>query len=207
MKTEEEPLHYMQRVTKGVRPVMEQKLNEILLDGEKVRWSGRPVPFKLLELPSRKSILATWIICGGAMVLVLGFLIPFYIRTNRTLLDTVVVLVVTAFLPLMLSFRPVLDKRCLEHDTLYAITNFRAIALVKDDMMFIPLSPKLKTAVAAKDGSCGILCFGEAVDVNPSKQLATAIIGVRTEGSSTPNVHGLMFYHVNDPESLLGYLA
>ena len=186
---------------------MEEKLKDILLDGEEVRWSGRPAPFKLLELPSRKSILATWIISGCALALVLVFLIPFYIQTGRSLLDTAVVLVVAAFLPLMLSSRPVLDKRCLERDTLYAITNFRAIALVKEDMMFIPLSPKLKTAVAAQDGACGSLCLGEAVDVTPGKQLATAVIGMRTEGSANPNVRGMMFYHVNDPESLLRYFA
>lgn len=186
---------------------MEQRLNDILLDGEEVRWSGRPAPFKLMDLPSRNIILATWIICGTALIAVLSFLIPFYIQTNRNLLDMVVLLIIISFLPLMVSFRPVLDKRCLERSTLYAITNYRAIAFVKDDVMFIPLSRKLKTAVQAQDGSYGSLCFGEAVDVITRKQLSTAVIGVRTEGSSNPNVHGMMFYHVNEPESLLRYLA
>lgn len=186
---------------------MEQRLNDILLDGEEVRWSGRPAPFNLLDLPSRKSILTTWIISGAALVLVLAFLVPFYIETGRSLLDMAVLLVITAFLPLMISFRPVLDKRCLERSTLYAITNYRAIAFVKDDVMFIPISRKLKTAVSAQGKNCGSLCFGEAVDVSVNKHLSTAVIGVRTEGSSNPNVHGMMFYHVNDPESLLRYLA
>lgn len=186
---------------------MEERLNSILLDGEEVRWSGRPTPFKLMDLPSRNTILATWIISGAAFLVVMALLVPFYIRTGRNFIDMLVLLVITAFLPLMLSFRPVLDKRCLEHNTLYAITNFRAIALVKDDMMFIPLSRKLKTAVAHQKGSCGNLCFGEAVDVNQNKQLATAVVGVRTEGSANPNVHGMMFYHINQPESLLSYLA
>lgn len=186
---------------------MEQRLNNILLDGEEVRWSGRPAPFKLMDLPSRSMILATWILSSAALALVLGFLIPFYIRTGRSLLDTVVLLVITAFLPLMLSLRPVLDKRSLEHSTLYAITNYRAIAFIKDDVMFIPLSRKLKTAVAAQEGSCGSLCFGEAVDISRRKHLSTAVVGVRADGSSNPSVHGMMFYHVNEPESLLRYLA
>ena len=34
---------------------MEQRLQEVLLDGEIVRWSGRPSPFKLMSIPSRTS--------------------------------------------------------------------------------------------------------------------------------------------------------
>lgn len=186
---------------------MEQRLNDILLDGEEIRWSGRPAPFKLMDLPSRNFILATWVVSAAFLVVVLGFLIPFYIQTQRSLLDMAVLLVIISFLPLMVSFRPVLDKRSLECSTLYAITNYRAIAFVKDDMMFIPLSRKLKTAVESHSGSCGSLMFGDAVDASRRKQLTTAVLGIRTEGTSNPNVHGMMFYHVNDPESLLRYLA
>lgn len=39
---------------------MEQRLQEVLLDGEIVRWSGRPSPFKLMSIPSRTSLLLTW---------------------------------------------------------------------------------------------------------------------------------------------------
>lgn len=85
---------------------MEEKLNEVLLDGEKIRWSGRPAPFKLLATPSRRSLILTWAICSGALALILGALVPFYIRAQRTMVDLLVLLVITAFLPVMISIAP-----------------------------------------------------------------------------------------------------
>ena len=60
---------------------MEQRLQEVLLDGEIVRWSGRPSPFKLMSIPSRTSLLLTWVLCSAALAVILGGLIPFFLRT------------------------------------------------------------------------------------------------------------------------------
>ena len=45
---------------------MEQRLHEILMDGEQVRWTGRPSPFKLMQCPERKTFFATWLLSGAA---------------------------------------------------------------------------------------------------------------------------------------------
>ena len=54
---------------------MEQRLQEVLLDGEIVRWSGRPSPFKLMSIPSRTSLLLTWVLCSAALAVILAGLV------------------------------------------------------------------------------------------------------------------------------------
>lgn len=180
---------------------MEEKLNEMLLKDEKVLWTGRPAPFKLMDLPSRRIILASWMISGGALVISLGLLIPFYIRTQRSFADTAVLVVLLAFLPLMVSLRPILDRRNLLKSTLYAVTNLRAVALIQDDAIYIPLSPKPETAVEAEPGGRGTLYLGAAAGIPPRRLLYTAVMGVRVEGTANPCVPGLLFFHVPDPEA------
>ncbi len=85
---------------------MEQRLQEVLLDGEIVRWSGRPSPFKLMSIPSRTSLLLTWVLCSAALAVILGGLIPFFLRTHQAVTDLTVILMIAAFLPAMISIRP-----------------------------------------------------------------------------------------------------
>ena len=153
---------------------MEQRLQEVLLDGEIVRWSGRPSPFKLMSIPSRTSLLLTWVLCSAALAVILGGLIPFFLRTHQAVTDLTVILMIAAFLPAMISIRPLLDKWSLEHDTIYAITNYRVLALVKNNLMYI---------------------------------LDNAILGVRCGSPAQSGVPGLLFFHIPQPESLLGYLS
>ena len=162
---------------------MEQRLQEVLLDGEIVRWSGRPSPFKLMSIPSRTSLLLTWVLCSAALA------------------------VIAAFLPAMISIRPLLDKWSLEHDTIYAITNYRVLALVKNNLMYIPLGRILTHSIEARDGESGNLCFCEAVGQSSSKMLDNAILGVRCGSPAQSGVPGLLFFHIPQPESLLGYLS
>ena len=131
---------------------MEQRLQEVLLDGEIVRWSGRPSPFKLMSIPSRTSLLLTWVLCSAALAVILGGLIPFFLRTHQAVTDLTVILMIAAFLPAMISIRPLLDKWSLEHDTIYAITNYRVLALVKNNLMYIPLGRILTTPLKPGTG-------------------------------------------------------
>ena len=50
---------------------MEQRLHEILMDGEQVRWTGRPSPFKLMRCPERNTFFVTWLLSGAAILLAL----------------------------------------------------------------------------------------------------------------------------------------
>ena len=84
--------------------------------------------------------------------------------------------------------RPLLDKWSLEHDTIYAITNYRVLALVKNNLMYIPLGRILTHSIEARDGESGNLCFCEAVGQSSSKMLDNAILGVRC-GSPVSYTH------------------
>ena len=166
---------------------MEQRLQEVLLDGEIVRWSGRPSPFKLMSIPSRTSLLLTWVLCSAALAVILGGLIPFFLRTHQAVTDLTVILMIAAFLP--------------------AITNYRVLALVKNNLMYIPLGRILTHSIEARDGESGNLCFCEAVGQSSSKMLDNAILGVRCGSPAQSGVPGLLFFHIPQPESLLGYLS
>lgn len=89
---------------------MEQRLHEILMDGEQVRWTGRPSPFKLMQCPERNTFFVTWLLSGAAVLLALFYLLPALDSTQRGGADWFVMLVVVAFLPAMLSLRPLLDQ-------------------------------------------------------------------------------------------------
>ncbi len=181
---------------------MEQRLREALICGEEVRWTGRPSPFKLMDCPERRSIFLTWLL--SALVL-LGALL-YIAAVQHSGADWLIVAVVAAFLPVMLSVRPLLDKLCLEKNTLYAITNLRVIALVKDDVMYLPLGRGMRVAVEHQDHDCGNLCFGDAVGREGRKSRSDAVLGIRSEGNQ-PHMLGMLFYHIRCPESLLPYFA
>ena len=71
---------------------MNDQLHHILLDGEEIRWSGRPAPFKLMDLPARNSLIFTWIISGCTLGLTLGLFIASFVYTPFEPLDFSVLL-------------------------------------------------------------------------------------------------------------------
>ena len=186
---------------------MDQNLKENLIDGEKVRWTGRPASVNLLKCPSRNFILLSWIASAVIIAAALSTLIPYYIQTQRTATDMAVIVVVVCFLPLLISLRPILDKRTLEHHMLYAITDHRFIVASKDDVMYIPITADLKMSADQWDSTRGNLYIGDAVGIRPGKHLVTAIMGLRPEGPTSPLVRGLLFYNVEDPHALLSYIS
>ncbi len=149
---------------------MEHQLHDILLDSEVIRWCGRPAPFKLMDLPSRNFLIFTWILSGGALGLILGLCIASFGHAPYDPIDFSVLLLAMLFLPLMAALRPILDRRCLLHSTVYAITNCRVIAKIKDDVIYVPITQDLKAGVLSRKGHFGNLCFGEAVSIAPHKE-------------------------------------
>ena len=187
---------------------MEHQLHDILLEGEVIRWCGRPAPFKLMDLPSRNFLIFTWVTSGMVLGLILGLCIATFSRTLYAPLDFSILLLAMLLLPLMAAFRPILDRRCLLRNTIYAITNCRVIAKIKDDVIYVPLTRDLKTASLSHRGHFGSLCFGEAVSIAPHRELSAAIIGIRNVGDiANPSVAGIILYHLRNPEDLLHYLA
>ena len=185
---------------------MEARLKEILWEGEAVRWTGRPQPFRLMGADSRKGIVITWIISAIVLVVTVLLLGPDLIQGSRSLSDILISTVVILFVPIILSVRPFLDKKCLEQATLYAITNYRVIAIIKGEPIYLPIGKGMQVAVEHKENGCGNLCFGEVIGKPAGKSRTLAVLGLRAPDSQNL-MRGLMFYHVDQPEQLTRYFA
>lgn len=177
---------------------MEKRLQAALLEGERVRWSGRPAQFRLMHSTYRSAVVLTWLMSVCVVLLVAYFLAPYY--WSHTLSgDLLLAALVMVFMPAMLSVRPLLDKRTLEKETVYAVTDRRVLAIVKDEVMAMPLEGL--TAVAKGwDGTCANLCFGKAAEIPEYKSRVYAMSGVR---EYTDELDGILFYHVDRPEQLI----
>lgn len=185
---------------------MEDLLNEILWDGEELRWSGRPTPFVLLDETFRSDILFTWglsFLILFVTVILMGFAV---MAGTHKVGDVLILGAIALYLPAILSIRPLLDKKALENETLYAITNRRVISIVNNDPMYIMLDKGVKAFVEQKKYNIGNLSFGDAVGRPPKKSRALAVVGLREPGKQNA-MNGLLFYNVEDPEQVLTYFA
>jgi len=178
--------------------VMEKRLETALQEGEQVRWSGRPVRFRLMQSAYRSGMVLTWLMSVCVILLVAYFLAPYYL-THTLTGDLLLAAAVVLFLTAQLSLRPLLDKRTLENETVYAVTDRRVIAVVKDEVMSLPLEG-LTAAVKEWDGTCASLYFGKAAEVPEYKSRVYALSGVR---EYTDELDGLIFYHVDELKDLV----
>lgn len=185
---------------------MNEELKQALWEGEEVRWTGRPKPFKLLDAHSKTSTVLIWCVSAVILLAVLVFLVPTAFQGTRSLGDVAILSAVALFLPGILSARPLLDKRCLEQQTIYAITNYRILAIVKGQVMYLPLGKELPTAVDSSEGGYGNVRFGETVGKSVKKSRVHAVVGLHAEGDVS-TTSGLLFYNIDQPEQLLSYLA
>ena len=185
---------------------MEARLKEALWDGEEVRWTGKPKPFALLGSDCKTEFLITWVISAAILLTVLCFIVSQLISGARSLMDILVMSAVILFVPAILSIRPFLDKKCLEQKSFYAVTNYRVITMVKDEILFMSIDKNLKAAVEQEENGCGNLCFGEAIGKSPRKSRALAVVGLRG-GEARQLTEGLMFYHVEQPEQIMAQLT
>lgn len=184
---------------------MEAQLKESLWEGEEVRWTGRPKPFELLGPDSKNGILITWVISSLILAAMVLFLVPQAISGYRSVTECLVMAVVALFVPAILSVRPFLDKKCLEQNTLYAITNHRILAVVKDEVLFLPISKELETAVEQRRNGCGNICFGKMIGQPLRKSRALAVLGLRDDDNRFL-MQGLMLYHVDQPDQVMEQL-
>lgn len=175
---------------------METMLNQILNKDEKVLWFGRPVHNELSKAPDRTRQYINWGILALALgISVLGFL-PYALSSGRSWDVILVTLLMINFIPVIMALRPMLDLRVLDRQTIYAITDRRIIAIVKNSIMELPRSRDMSLSVDRRDGVHGDLCFNGAVGKPTRDSRANAVLGCRDERG----LNGLIFYHVADPD-------
>jgi len=185
---------------------MNTHLQEILLEGESVRWTGRPKAFELLGEDTKQEIVMTWGISVAVFILSLILLISACISGAMTFSKAMILFVIAMYLPVILSYRPFSDKKCLEQESFYAITNLRVIAIVKGEVKTIPLSKNVKVAVENQSQGLGNLSIGTAVGYSPKKGRMLAVVGKRNADDLNVT-EGLLFYNVEHPEKLAAHFA
>ncbi len=185
---------------------MEQQLRSCLLEGETIRWMGRPSPFCLSRLPFRRSFYLTWLAFAGCSAAAALLLFPPLLDGRRSLFSTAVILAAVLAVPALFSLQPFSDKYKLERHTLYAITNLRALTMVDGHVLSLPLRRGVPTSVYLKDGICGTLCIGTE-DQPPALYTLTAAVTGISHTSGDSGIDGLLFFHVPDPDELLPYFS
>lgn len=182
---------------------MNEKLNAALMKGETVKWSGRPEKGVLLEGAYKKPMLLTWIVSAAVIAVILALLLPVAMHSDVYRNETIALIVAFSLAPVLLSFQPIFDKRHLENDTLYAITNYRIITVVREEVYSLPLNENTKVKIENRFNGCGNICFDDMIGQPVRKSRALAILGAR---GMEKELIGLMFYNMKNPDTVCGYL-
>ena len=166
----------------------------------------RPCPekSKLLEAYDRKHQFVLWGVMAAFLILTLAVVFPYMIKIERPPQVLAIAFAVINAVPVIMAIRPWMDQRLLEGKTVYAVTDRRVIAVVKESVLY---SPRLGTEwiITHRDGACGNLRFGAAAYAKDQDDRADAVLGVigSKDGRSTS---GLVFYHIADVDSVAGLL-
>lgn len=161
---------------------MEQKLNENLIDGEKLLWSGKP-EFKTLGETHKKAFAAKVVVIVAALVAFFAYYfsgvkagtIPFKVMA-------VVIMLVIAAVPLMLEW---LDAQKMKK-TVYAVTDKRLITLVDTAVNAVSYDQvkEFKFAEDA-DGQVSLVCGCDMMKKNPRSYRASAVYGLRMKADNS----------------------
>lgn len=184
---------------------METVLNSLLQPKEKVLWFGRTEKSKLTEAYDRKHQMVMWGVMAAFLVLTLVLVIPYMVRIQRPPQVLAIAFVVINAVPVVMAVRPWMDQRLLENKSVYAVTDQRIIAVVKDSVYLLPRED-LEWTVTHRDGACGSVRFGAAAYAKDQDDRADAVLGVvgSKDGRST---NGLVFYHIADVDAVTGLLG
>lgn len=183
---------------------MERKLREVLDEKERILWYGRPVKGSLLRSPDGPLQCLAWLFCAASIFLALFVFLPYALQARFHIGMILVVLVSAICLPPIVALRPVFDQKLLEHETVYAITDRRIIAIVKDDAMIIPRTRQTRFSINDRDEMTGCVCFDSAIGTSPYTRRTNAILGFRKPCGHT---HGLIFFRVSQPDIVAQILA
>ena len=102
---------------------MDEKLKAALMNGETVKWTGRPEASKLLEKPFGTRLYITWAIAAVVLIVSCVLLMPTVVTSDIYRVECIALLIAVNFAPVMLSFQPIFDLKRLENKTLYANIN------------------------------------------------------------------------------------
>ena len=179
---------------------MKHYLDEVLENGEKILWEGKPEPFKLLEGTDKKSILTKWILLGAVYILAVGGYLANALARGDSFTSTIMLaLVLTGFAGLLI-IAPISDRKVLVVSTKYAITDRRVIVVNKDGNKSMPLNKQTRCKVTHLENHTDVICFGEACNTKVNNIRSIAVRGV-SEGKEKA-ITGLVLYSISDAKDI-----
>jgi len=155
---------------------MEQKLNDILVDGEKLLWSGKP-EFKSLGETHKNFYAGKVVVVAFALI---AFFMYYFIGVKEGTIPfkaaVLVIMGVVAAVPLALEW---LDVQKM-NKTVYAVTDKRLISLVDTavNTLTYDLIREYKFAEDA-DGQVSLVCGCDMMKKSPRTYRASAVYGLR----------------------------
>ena len=172
---------------------MENRLQNYLIEGEKILWTGAP-KFVLLDKTNKPFILAKAAIVVVAIAMFIAYYFSFVSATGGEL-KLSVFLVCAALAALTIS-PELLDARKLKN-TCYAITDRRLISLIGANVESVEFS-KIKTYGFGEDadGQISLLCGERAMAGKPRLRRLYTVLGTRLTEDRTA-CDSFVFYGID----------
>ena len=173
--------------------------SNVMLDGEKVVWSGQPKNVKLLNTSRKGMIMTMWLIAAIWIVASLAILVPKSLAIGDNWVHILVMLVILDCVPVLMVAMPFSDVKWLGQDTQYAVTNHRIIIQGREKMMSMAIRPDLKLEMKKREGDTGHIVIGTACGKSDTRMRPIAIQGMDTNHV----VDGLVLYNVPQVENVM----
>ena len=158
---------------------MEQKLNSLLDENEKLLWSGTPEQFDVMSPLYKPALMKKMLAVVAGIVLLGGWYISAAMK-NGVAVQPIAIIVCA--LPFLYSvYNDFNDAKKLKNSTLYAMTDRRMITVIDKTVSFIPYEKigcwKME---ADSDGIVSLVCGDDAMKAKPTSRRAAAVCGAHT---------------------------
>jgi len=166
-----------------------------LAKDEKLLWMGAPEAFPLMNADNKKGLVARWLGCIIAAVMLVVIYILLSAATHISVWLLIILLAVVAYIAAM----PVLDKNNIYKNCRYYATDRRVILHHADkDIYALPLNG-LKKAITAAEPGCVHIELGNCAGIKANKRRTAAFAPKKGDND---NVIGFVLYNLEDDENL-----
>ena len=157
---------------------MEDKLQKILNENEKVLWSGTPEAFDTLDNTYRTPYLLKTVIAALIAIVVSVFYVNY--AANNGIPVKIGVIIFLAALAVMIAWPDLSDAKKLKTNVLYALTDSRMIVISGIEVAEVEYD-KVDAFTFAEDadGHTSLLCGAEAMEEKPSSRRFSTLKGAR----------------------------
>ena len=182
---------------------MEKKLQDHLIEDEKILWTGSP-EFVTLDKTNKPFIVAKAGIVLAAMAIFVAYYISFAAATGTDF--KLSVLFIIAALTALVVLPEILDANKLKK-CLYAVTDRRLITIVGENMDSVEYC-KIKEYAFEEDadGQVSLLCGPRAMSAKPRLRRLNTVLGARlTEDKTTCD--SFVMYGIPDADKVKKLIA